>query len=268
MYEKHPSFDLPSSDSKIWRYMDLSKFLSLLEEQCLFFARTDSFDDPYEYAVPHQSQTAWNNMWEEESNASLGSIDESELEKIDRLEARVKSNKDSLPKMMEFLRKTMFASCWHINQYESNAMWKLYLKSGEGIAIQTTVGRLVESVSLHPEHIFIGKVKYINYKSDSISIDNSLNFAIHKRLDFEYEHELRALIWKTQQEKGENFSGEREMQYPIEKGISVPVNVNQLIETIYVAPSNPDWFWVLIDKIKTRYGLNADVVRSEIDRIS
>ena len=33
-------------------------------------------------------------------------------------------------------------NCWHINEHESAAMWDLYLKSNEGIAIQSTYQKL------------------------------------------------------------------------------------------------------------------------------
>ena len=41
----------------------------------------------------------------------------------------------------DFRRQTAI-SCWHENQYESAAMWQLYNPSNDGIAIQTTFGKL------------------------------------------------------------------------------------------------------------------------------
>ena len=39
-YEPHPSFQLPSNDEeKVWRYVDLPKFISMLNKQSLFFSR-------------------------------------------------------------------------------------------------------------------------------------------------------------------------------------------------------------------------------------
>ena len=39
----------PIKDSTIiWRYLDLAKFLDLLENQFLFFCRADKFSDPLE----------------------------------------------------------------------------------------------------------------------------------------------------------------------------------------------------------------------------
>lgn len=36
---------------KLWRYMDLAKFLALLEDRALYFARADKLGDPFEGAA-------------------------------------------------------------------------------------------------------------------------------------------------------------------------------------------------------------------------
>ena len=48
MYEEHETFTPPSSDAILWRYMDFTKFVSLLEKQALFFPRADKLGDPFE----------------------------------------------------------------------------------------------------------------------------------------------------------------------------------------------------------------------------
>ena len=49
MYKEHPAFEKPSDeDIKIWRYIDFTKFVSLLDKQALFFARADRLSDPFE----------------------------------------------------------------------------------------------------------------------------------------------------------------------------------------------------------------------------
>src|ERR1017187_2968717 len=42
-------------------------------------------------------------------------------------------------------------SCWHENEGESVAMWKLYVSGREGVAIKTTVGRLERALTAKPE---------------------------------------------------------------------------------------------------------------------
>lgn len=43
-------------------------------------------------------------------------------------------------------KKRVFVNCWHLNEYESAAMWDLYLKNEEGVAIQTTFNRIKKSL--------------------------------------------------------------------------------------------------------------------------
>ncbi|KAF5417648.1 MAG: hypothetical protein C5S38_01290 [Candidatus Methanophagaceae archaeon] len=49
MYKEHPAFEKPSDeDIKIWRYIDFTKFVSLLDKKALFFARADRLSDSFE----------------------------------------------------------------------------------------------------------------------------------------------------------------------------------------------------------------------------
>ena len=41
MYQEHPSFNPPSDNATLWRYMDFTKFVSLLDKSALFFVRAD-----------------------------------------------------------------------------------------------------------------------------------------------------------------------------------------------------------------------------------
>ena len=51
MCEEHPAFSPPSDDAVLWRYMDFTKFVSLLDRSALFFARADKLNDPFEGSV-------------------------------------------------------------------------------------------------------------------------------------------------------------------------------------------------------------------------
>ncbi len=42
MYQEHQSFTSPDDqDAKIWKYLDFTKFISMLETDSLYFARAD-----------------------------------------------------------------------------------------------------------------------------------------------------------------------------------------------------------------------------------
>jgi hypothetical protein len=49
-YSPHPFFLTADGDSKVWRYMDFTKFVSLLDGNALFFSRADRLSDAWEGA--------------------------------------------------------------------------------------------------------------------------------------------------------------------------------------------------------------------------
>jgi len=50
---ENPALIAPTDvDTKIWRFMDFTKFVSMLEESGLFFARLDRLGDPFEGSLP------------------------------------------------------------------------------------------------------------------------------------------------------------------------------------------------------------------------
>lgn len=47
--EEHSEFTWPTDPSAtLWRYLDLPKYLSMLESNALFFCRLDMLNDPFE----------------------------------------------------------------------------------------------------------------------------------------------------------------------------------------------------------------------------
>src|ERR1022692_3637225 len=138
-YTEHPEFCLPERDRTIWRYIDFTKLVSLLEKQALFFARADLLADPFEGAYPR-----WASM--DVIEASPSSLGLSEAARQGML--RMRNIRKSLP-------TSVLVNSWHVGEQESAAMWKLYLKSDEGVAIRSTVDRFVHSFDGYANYIFI-----------------------------------------------------------------------------------------------------------------
>lgn len=229
----HPAFKVPDNlNIKIWRYLDFTKFVSLLETESLFFCRADCFDDPFEGSFPQANKKL--------QDKELKKATPEEQEAWERW---VQGRKED--------RKRIMINCWHMNDYESAAMWNLYANSNEAVCIQSTYKRL--RVGISPE-IYIGEVQYIDYRTQPIYITNLFYPYMHKRRFFEHEKELRAVIWKP-----------RSREEPPAGGELVKVNLNRLIERIYVAPTSPTWFYNLVQKIVAKYSLNKKIVRSSLD---
>ena len=49
MYVEHSAFESPTDENaQIWRYLDFTKFVDLLDRRALFFARVDELTDQFE----------------------------------------------------------------------------------------------------------------------------------------------------------------------------------------------------------------------------
>jgi len=244
MYKEHPVFEKPENEkTKIWRYIDFTKFVSLLDKSALFFTRADRLGDPFEGSY---------------SRANIKLRPEVYKEKIppDALENLGQFNKT-------FLKYTAI-NCWHLSDYESAAMWKLYLKSSEGIAIQSTFDLLKTSLKNDSHHVFIGKVEYIDFEKDWMPEGNTLYPFVHKRKNFEHEKELRAVIQELRYKK----NGEIDWSKPLfDDGIYVQIDLGVLIDNIYLAPTSPKWLLELVKSITKKYKLDKDVLQSSLDDV-
>ena len=262
-FKEHSEFQPPSSpDATIWRYMDLAKFLSLVDRSALFFVRVDKLSDadPFEGYYTTANVEADNirfedmpQEWRERTNIR----DEQAFRML------LQSNK-RIREIAKADRQVSFVSSWHAQEHESAAMWNLYVKSQEGIAVQSTYQRLVDSLQGYEEfEVYIGMVRYIDYNNDFIPLGNALLPYIHKRKSFEHERELRALIWTPQH--GKNMIGDPlQNKFRDKSGLYVPVDIERLIKCVYVAPTAPRWIAELVTSVIQKFDVKKDVVQSDL----
>jgi hypothetical protein len=235
MYKSHPLLHEPSPNTSLWRYMDLAKFVAILETRSLFFSRLTSFTDPFEGHPPRSIVEPMTRIPEGISEAELAS------------RKRIVANNLAL---FEKSRHLLSASCWHANKFESDAMWNLYARKGEGIAILTTFERLKNALAIEGPETSGGLVQYIDYDTHKMDDLNTVQWAVLKRQSFAHEREFRALTF--------GFGGSSAGGY-------VPVNVESLLESVYVSPATSDWLVDLINSLLVRYGFKMKAIRSELD---
>ena len=71
-------------------------------------------------------------------------------------------------------------SCWHESEHESDAMWKLYSASGQGIAIESTIGQLRTCFG-NREGLLIDRVRYMDFDRDPIETVSYTHLDVYKR---------------------------------------------------------------------------------------
>lgn len=232
----HRAFDPPDLDVKIWRYMDFTQFVSMLEEKGLLFIRADLFDDKFEGTMSRP------------------------------LHDFVRGHIGDPQQYADHLRMTKgwsFVSCWHMNDYESAAMWKIYSTSKESMCLQTTFARLRDVL---PQDVYIGVVNYISYERDTIPAGNTFWPLTYKRRSFEHERELRA-VWSNMASVSSArpaVAAGLEYEPAPQECVWKDVDLGALIETVFVSPAAKPWFLELLKKVLKRYDLSVPVHQSEL----
>jgi hypothetical protein len=162
-----------SDDVPIWRYMDLARYVSLLERG-MFFARSDRFTDPWEGTWGGRDLARFR---EEHGHLSLKDLKEAWETERDR-------------------RKTALArtgiSCWHESPHESAALWELYLPRGLGVAVKSTTAGLLRGIP-GSNRVKAVRLTYEDYGGLELGSDvkSALSF---KRQEFQHEREIRFLL--------------------------------------------------------------------------
>jgi hypothetical protein len=228
MYIADDNIILPADPNTIiWKYLDLSKFVDLLLYKKLFMSRSDKFEDQFE-----------------------GTFSEPTFEEIRKLS-------DNNPGFLDYYkthREKVVVSSWHINEYESYAMWQIFTQKSEGLAIQSTLGRLEQALA--PElqfEQFIGEVNYIDYKKEYIPFDNTFFPFLFKRKSFQYEREIRIISDLT----AHNIT--------IGNGHKIDVDLDHLIEKIYIHPKSENWYKNLVIELVKRLGFDFCIEKSDME---
>ena len=228
MYLNNPNIKLPENpDTIVWKYLDLSKFLDLLLSKKLFMSRSDKFEDQYE-----------------------GTFSEPTFEEIKKLSI---DNPDFL-NYYKTHREKVAISSWHINEYESFAMWQIFTQNSEGLAIQSTIGRLQESLVLETNFKqYIGEVNYIDYKKEHIPFDDMFFPFLFKRKSFQYEGEVRLIT-----DIGDS-------NIKINEGLKINVEINRLIGKIYIHPKSENWYKNLVIQLVKQLGFDFKIEKSDLE---
>lgn len=237
MYKTHSVFELPDPATQIWRYLDFTKLVAILSTNALHFTRADQFTDRFEFTLPVPNTDAAKQQYEEAIHEGLDHREAKSASKLARYE------------FMKRKRQQIAVNCWHVNPHESAAMWALYDEGGKGVAIRSTVERLTDCFDDDPSRsIFVGLVKYIDFNSDSIPTRNTFYPIIYKRKSYSHEQELRAV-------KDDDLDS---------TGVKVSVDLEELIERVFVAPTSPQWLEELVRSVLAKYEVNAQVERSDL----
>lgn len=229
--------------------MDLAKFLSLLEDRALYFARADKLGDPFEGAAGIvEQQPVWDEhyrAWFRQSMLTVPGLESPTEEQIEKDATRLLGE---MRAAMEHERQRNFANCWHANSVESEALWRLYCPPPHpGVMIETTVDALEASLGDEAD-VEIGHVQYLDFKT---AFAGPYERIFTKRKSLNHEAEVRAVFKRMSMKDPPN-------------GLMMSVDLEQLVKSVVPSPFSPPWLHGLLDKMLKRHALDLPLRESEL----
>lgn len=254
-HENHQKRVFPpeNSNQPIWRYRDFRWFKELLRTYSLYFRRIDKFNDPCEGRLPKAYLKARR----------------AHLEKIGHSQADINNRIEGSKRVYNSAKKWHYANCWHMNERESSKMWDEYTTEKNAIVIRSTYKRLKNSLCrCDRRFVYIGEITYITDYEQGEFRDSTgtLAAAFHKWDEFKSEMELRAIMPHERLVKRETIGDIHDT--PKETDFHVVVDLDVLVESVYVSPKSSESFRSIVKSVMDKHGLNKKVYPSQLTKSS
>ena len=234
MYRKHHNLTEPeNSRQRLWRYLKYERLLQTINEGVLYFPHITNLSDKWEGLLTTRTKDK---------------LFKQEYAKYNKTESA-----NGAVTQYEQHKDAFYINSWHMNNHESYLMWKAY--GDRGCAIQTTYEKLTLSLHSSQAEINVGIVNYIDYDKEQLPIGNTFYSVSYKDIAYKDEKEFRLLYWKLNL-PNQNLPAE-------EIGVKVAVDVNILIENIYIMPVNTVDVERLTDVVKNM-ALSCEIKNSRI----
>lgn len=271
-----------SPSTKIYRYMDLAKFLSLIHQKYLYFAKASSYEDSLEGMpteldrymsgdMPELLDLSLNSIWPtstprtHEENlqkdiATSAALDLVQNRTVNTILGAVRASDypDDIS-LFEAVSNWVDVSCWHTDasDSESMAMWKIYGAGSAAVCVESTLQDVVSSMEIPEDRqVYAGKITYLDYKNDYVGDEDFLRVFFQKSKFYDYEKELRIVIYPAGNTDPKTVRSA--------KGTKVDVDPKKIIKSVLVSPASSLWFHDLIEKVLKEAGFTVPVLQSMI----
>jgi len=243
---------VPPRETVLVKYLDLTKFLSLLYKRSLFFCRLDKLEDQFEGTTAKRNYEWRIDSWKSFRQMGLSKVPLTDDEIVIKVEEQYEFEKK--------LKAISCVNCWNKKETESAALWKIYSDFGKGILIKSSVLNIENALQVTPEEIRISAIKYIDYENELMPDGNSTFPLIHKNDAYSYENEVR-LIYQIIPEIGWDYDWTKEEN---QNGKYIKVDLNLLIDEIIIGPFSPSWLYEMIADLIRKYNIDKPIKKSKL----
>jgi hypothetical protein len=155
------------------RYLDMPRFISFLKTSSLYLCRSDLFSDNFEGSFTLSVKEAISNAY------------------------RKNQIEYTYEKFKKELREGVFINCWSLGIDDNMALWKLYGKTDDCVAITTTVEKLKAALDKFRGlgQLSLKKVECIrHWKDPKIEVKPYSNVFKYKTVGYAVENEVRIIL--------------------------------------------------------------------------
>ena len=232
--DPNPDCKLPDNlNQNVFRYMDIDKFKYLLKEKTLYLCRIDKLQDKFEGTYSRQ-QIKEDNEWLKK----IGYDDVINSEKLNRIR----------------LRQQTYVTCWCLYETDLDLMWKAYIPIKDGVAIRTTVNKLIK-ICDNPNNNWpdISTVGYYDQANGGTLNYSVLAPFINKDLHFRFDNEIRIIYQPN-------------IELPSPEFLCLEINPSELIEEVILKPQSKIQFIEEIKKLLKQFDVKVPISYSRDDR--
>ena len=148
---------IPAGQTRLWRYMKLNSFLELISGH-LVQTRIDVLNDAAEGAYGYK-------------------------------QIRLNGAQDKIEAIRKARTQVAATYGFEFEERESYGMWNVYGRTGESVAIETTVGALRELLGREGQV----RIERMRYEPMRGAVDDIAELFFHKRREYKEEREIRSV---------------------------------------------------------------------------
>ena len=224
----------------IWRYMDLGKFVSLIQSNQLWFSHRSNFEDPYE-----------------------GRYSKEVAEEIQREKWNIEEPNDE--DSAYFIDNDLddYVSCWNMKESQSAALWKMYVEGDNGVAIKSTVDQLGEAINWFSDSEFDQDIEFGKVEYHVTGEEPRGRYApiFTKRDIFDFEQEYRVVLTSYESLNDVEIDGVKIIDGV---GIGVNIDLDHLIDDVYISPSAGGYLRDVVERLQSDYGPDYSIEQSTV----
>jgi hypothetical protein len=260
--------------------MDIGKYLDLISTGTLWFTRVSELRkiDPYEAALTKYDEDKTTKIVEAKTKPELKQI------LLQHGEPRLANLIDKLTgKSLQFFQLVFLSrlphidlnaythsiSCWHENPTESDAMWALYARREAGIAIKSTVARMLEGFAAAERIMSIAKVTYDSLGNLSAMSWGVFDSLLVKRHAFHHENEVRIIAmtmdgYESPEWTPDNQTYNVDPSKAVAPGLRIDCDMHALIEEVVLSPLMPLYSVQALESITAQVAPSIRIRRSTL----